>query len=611
MAPRPRASPPAPPPAQMRRRRRGGVLGALAVLGALGAPGPRGAGAQALSGVVMCMQGKCHADCEQYCLDRCTLDGQRESPCEYECDPLTKQCFDLCELQMYDPGVELNKDQFDMECTKRFAKSSAARRTSDAAKPERAAQREPPAPSSGLVASPWPMFRGNLRRTGRTTVQGPQTRYELSWQFRTGGPVVSSPAFDGDGDAYVGSGDGYLYAFLQSGELKWRHRTGAALLASPALGNFIGSDFAVSNPSSDGVLRVISATFGTDRAAFARRGGNGDAPNGDGGAAGMKWGLGFSSPAIGPEGSVYVGSANGAMYAFHGSSGSGGTLGTARWTFLTRGPVLSSPALVLRGDPFPPYRSRTPPYAFVSEVHGVLVFGSNDGFVYGLDSNDGGMLWRYRTSGAVTSSPAVDSEGVAYVGSRDGGVYALNTTTGAPIWRFRTDGAVESSPALSEGDNSLFVASADAHLYSVNTTDGRLLWKQRLGRAETLSPALPFGLPEEEGASTAYEGVEAIQRRRAVELLQSETACGLGQLTDAGGLQCSGTGPGMQASPLYAGGILYQGSNDGMFYALGPSDGRILWEMEVDGAVTSSAGIGPTGVIVFGTSSGTVYGVRA
>ena len=57
--------------------------------------------------------------------------GTHESPCEYECDPLTKQCFDLCDLQMYDPSVELNKDQFDMECTKRFAKRSAAAWTLD------------------------------------------------------------------------------------------------------------------------------------------------------------------------------------------------------------------------------------------------------------------------------------------------------------------------------------------------------------------------------------------------------------------------------------------------------------------------------------------------
>ena len=94
------------------------------------------------------MQGRCHVDCEQYCLDRCTLDGQRESPCKYECDPLTKQCFDLCDLQMYDPSVELNKDQFYMECTKRFAKRSAAAWTLDAAKPDRAGGSRPQCPRS-------------------------------------------------------------------------------------------------------------------------------------------------------------------------------------------------------------------------------------------------------------------------------------------------------------------------------------------------------------------------------------------------------------------------------------------------------------------------------
>ena len=48
-----------------------------------------------------------------------------------------------------------------------------------------------------------------------------------------------------------------------------------------------------------------------------------------------------------------------------------------------------------------------------------------------------GVLWTFRTGGAVRSSPAIVGDR-AYVGSSDGFLYALTSTAGHLIWRFKT-----------------------------------------------------------------------------------------------------------------------------------------------------------------------------
>jgi len=59
------------------------------------------------------------------------------------------------------------------------------------------------------------------------------------------------------------------------------------------------------------------------------------------------------------------------------------------------------------------------------------------------------LVWKFKTDGAVASSPAVAGGGV-YVGSYMR-LYALDANTGQEKWSFKTDGAVASSPAVADG----------------------------------------------------------------------------------------------------------------------------------------------------------------
>lgn len=69
----------------------------------------------------------------------------------------------------------------------------------------------------------------------------------LKWEYTTGHVVQSSPAIGQDGTVYCGSHDNYLYAlYPNNGTLKWKFKTDAWVHGSPSIGTdgavYIGSD---------------------------------------------------------------------------------------------------------------------------------------------------------------------------------------------------------------------------------------------------------------------------------------------------------------------------------------------------------------------------------
>jgi outer membrane protein assembly factor BamB len=57
-------------------------------------------------------------------------------------------------------------------------------------------------------------------------------------------------------------------------------------------------------------------------------------------------------------------------------------------------------------------------------ANNVLYVGSQDGYLYAVNAQNGTKLWDYAAGGTITSSPAY-SGGVIYVGSDDGKMYAV------------------------------------------------------------------------------------------------------------------------------------------------------------------------------------------
>lgn len=127
-----------------------------------------------------------------------------------------------------------------------------------------------------------------------------------------------------------------------------------------------------------------------------------------------------SSPALGSDGTVYVGSFDRRLHALD------PVTGAERWAFPTADHIYSSPALASGPD----------------GATSAIYIGSADGSVYAV-APDGTELWRYDTGEPVRSSPVLGraprGEGrIVYVGSSNGKLYALDAETGERRWSFDT-----------------------------------------------------------------------------------------------------------------------------------------------------------------------------
>jgi outer membrane protein assembly factor BamB len=154
----------------------------------------------------------------------------------------------------------------------------------------------------------------------------------------------------------------------------------------------------------------------------------------------------FSSPAIVADGTVYIGS--GGVFN-DGTSGKNGLHavkpsadhGDLLWTFKTTAEVESSPSIA---------------------PDGTIYFGCDDNNIYALNPSDGSLKWSRSTVSSVVASPAIGSDGTVYVGSYDGFLYAMEPTKGGLNWKFPAAGAIESSPTIGPdgtiyfGDNGRF-----------------------------------------------------------------------------------------------------------------------------------------------------------
>jgi outer membrane protein assembly factor BamB len=264
----------------------------------------------------------------------------------------------------------------------------------------------------------------------------------------------------------------------KSGTLKWRFQTGGTVYSSPPIG-------------ADGTLYVGS----TDHYIYALN------PDGT-----LKWrfktgDLVVTSPAIGADGTIYVGSIDNYIYALNPD-------GTLKWRFQTDDSVWSSPAIgadgtiyvgsqdgytyALNPDGTLKWRFETAPggfYFYSSSPaigsDGTLYVGSWDDFIYAL-SPAGTLKWQFQME-AMYSSPAIGSDGTLYVGSRDKFIYALNPD-GTLKWRFQTGSTVYSSPAIG-ADGTIYVGSADSYIYALNP-DGTLKWRFRTNFWVGCSPAI-------------------------------------------------------------------------------------------------------------------------
>lgn len=321
---------------------------------------------------------------------------------------------------------------------------------------------------------------------------------------------------------------------FEAGTLKWAFATGDDVVASPT----VGADGTVYVGSTDGKLYAINPN-GTAQWSFT--------------TGGDVW----SSVAIGRDGTLYFGSGDGHIYALHPD-------GSLKWAFPMQAGTFSTPAV---------------------GVDGTVYVGSLDKNLYAI-TPDGALKWAFPTGGTISSSPAQGADGTVYVGSADHFFYALDPNGGLK-WSFESESWMD-SPTLAP-DGTIYVGSGDQHLYAFNP-DGSLKWAFRTADAVWGSAAL--------GADgTVYFG-SAGRRFYAVR--------------PDGGLKWSfETGNWVNASPVIGpDGTVYVGCGDRLLYAFNPN-GTLRWTFPAGDPIFSSPALGPDGTVYFGTWSGADHHVYA
>ncbi|MFM9090487.1 MAG: PQQ-binding-like beta-propeller repeat protein, partial [Verrucomicrobiota bacterium] len=327
----------------------------------------------------------------------------------------------------------------------------------------------------------------------------------LEWMVSLQGYTSSSPALSADGGAiYLGVSTataGRIVAVTPAGRVLWSVTRADWVDSTPA----VGPDGTIYVGSHDGRLYALQPANGAIRWSYN---------------AGS---FISSSPAIGGDGTLYFGSGSFRLHAV-------GPDGRERWTFPVGDWIESSPAVA---------------------VDGTVYVGCRDGSLYAV-SRDGRERWRFRTGGRIDGSPAIGADGTIYIGSTDQRMYAI-APDGVKRWDYFTNGAIFSSPVL-EADGSVCFASDDTRFYSLAAEDGRLRWRVDLNSSS---------------ASTAA---------------------------------------------VRGDGAIIVAADDGVVRALRPSDGGVLWRYDTRAApvdyIESSVLVAPDGALYFGSLDGRLYKLR-
>lgn len=156
-----------------------------------------------------------------------------------------------------------------------------------------------------------------------------------------------------------------------------------------------------------------------------------------------------ASPAVAPDGTVYIGSQNGSLYALQG--------GSVAWSYATGGEVWSTPAVGPVGEEPGP-------------ADGAVFFGSNDSNVYAL-TPAGALLWQHPVAGQVWGALVATPDGAVLVASTGKWVYRLTAETGEEQWSVKLGGISYSSPAVA-ADGTLYIGSTTGSLHALDALTG-------------------------------------------------------------------------------------------------------------------------------------------
>jgi outer membrane protein assembly factor BamB len=276
-----------------------------------------------------------------------------------------------------------------------------------------------------------------------------------------------------------------------------------------------------------------------------------------------------SSPAVGPDGTVYFGLeigsdtsliTRGRLYAIS-------PAGEAKWVFNTDDWIDATPLI---------------------SADGRIYFGDWDGTFYCLDAATGADIWSMDAGAFIVGSAAQGPDGTLYVGTGESLLLAIDPVDGGIKWVFPAEDWIFAAPVVGP-DGRIYVGSWDDRLYAIEP-DGRLAWSALTGGDIT------------GGAALMADGTVVVgSRDRFVYAINPD-----GTLRWA-----YETGDGVESAPsIGPDGSVAIGSTDGFVYRLSPN-GELIWRADLTEAVYSTPSWRADGSVVVGASDFKVHALSA
>ena len=267
----------------------------------------------------------------------------------------------------------------------------------------------------------------------------------LLWSYDANSPLLSSPTIGPDGTVYVGGRDGRLYAIDIDGEMRWTHTTDGPISSSPAVSQDSNDVYVC---SGDGIAYALGQD-GSELWSFETKG-PGAIPSGSI----------FASPAIGADGTVYVGGLyDPNLYAIDPNDGG------LKWAcgFESQGWPFASPVIAEDGT-----------------IYQTLLSDSN---MYAIEPNDGTIIWTTNLADPYSgwfdpnygedygyavgwSEPALGPDGTIYVSFDDPYLRAVEPN-GSIKWVTKL-GTLGGFTLAVGNDGLVYAASDDGQLFVVD-----------------------------------------------------------------------------------------------------------------------------------------------
>jgi len=293
------------------------------------------------------------------------------------------------------------------------------------------------------------------------------------------------------------------------------------------------------------------------------------------------------SPAVGPDGTCYVGCRDRHLYAVAAD-------GSLRWKVATDGPIDAAPCFH--------------PAEFTA-------FGCYDGRLRALDA-DGSARWTVDVGAPVMTTPCLDGDDNLWFGADDGRLRACDPAgrllanieltdllAASPIWRdgtllqadrrlYGSDGTrltVASepvvAPAAAASDGTVYLGSWDGFVYAVR--DGAVVWNA------------PVEGQIYAGCAVGPQG-QVLATTRAGDVVALAP--------DGTRLWSRTLGDGVYGTPAIAsGGVCFVGCNDNRLYALDLATGEVAWRERVGRDIRSSVALCDDGTVLAASWDWSLY----